>query len=98
MARSNRRRDDAVPLDLQRIHHGVPRTERYAGGDWAVRTVSGAQGGRSYRCPGCQQELTGIPHVVVWPTDGLGGVEDRRHWHTGCWGKRDERPPRGSYR
>jgi len=49
---------------------------------FSVRTVS-AGPGKTYRCPGCQQEIrAGTPHLVVIPA---GRVEDRRHWHTPCW-------------
>ena len=99
MPRANRRRDDSAPLDLARLSSAVTSEQRYAGSAWVVRRVSGANAGRAYRCPGCQQELRpGIPHVVVWPADGVGGVADRRHWHSACWAHRDRRHPKGSYR
>ncbi len=48
----------------------------------AVRAVSGEKG-KSYRCPGCQQEIRpGMPHLVVIAD---GDPEARRHWHTSCW-------------
>lgn len=63
-----------------------------------VRSVRGSDASRSYVCPGCQARLSGgIAHEVVWQADGLRGLEDRRHWHTGCWRARDRRPPRGSF-
>lgn len=47
-----------------------------------VRAVSG-QTGKTYRCPGCQQEIRlGTPHLVVASGDDM---EGRRHWHTPCW-------------
>jgi hypothetical protein len=47
-----------------------------------VRMVSGEQG-KTYRCPGCQQEIrAATPHLVVVERDD---VEGRRHWHTACW-------------
>ena len=65
---------------------GETTTERYAGSLWTVRRVSGARATRTYLCPGCQQEIAvGTPHVVAWPAEGVGGLGDRRHWHTGCW-------------
>lgn len=98
MPRANRRRRDAVPLDLGRVG-GQSTTERYGGREWTVRRLSGATSERAYRCPGCQQEVAaGVAHVVAWPADGIGGVEDRRHWHTGCWQRRDARPAGNSYR
>jgi hypothetical protein len=51
--------------------------------------VGSAAAGRSYRCPGCDQELPGgTPHVVTWPE---GHEDDRRHWHTACWSARGRR-------
>ncbi len=39
-----------------------------------------------YRCPGCDHEIRpGVGHVVAWPAEDYGTVQDRRHWHTGCW-------------
>jgi len=51
-----------------------------------------ASGLKTYRCPGCDQEIRpGTPHVVAWPGDERGDLTDRRHWHTGCWAARDRR-------
>ena len=70
------------------------RTEAGADGDWLVRTVPGAQATKQYRCPGCDQEIkSGVAHVVAWPADEHGSVEQRRHWHTGCWAARGRRGP-----
>ncbi|MDQ2781857.1 MAG: hypothetical protein M3Y26_04890 [Actinomycetota bacterium] len=97
MPRANRRRRDDPP-DVSRLG-GTTSTTSYAGGLWTVRRLSGAGSTHPYRCPGCQQEIApGIPHVVVWPADGVGGVGDRRHWHTGCWQRRDARPAGNAYR
>jgi hypothetical protein len=47
-----------------------------------VRAVSGEKS-KTYRCPGCQQEIRpGVPHLVVVTDEDLTG---RRHWHTPCW-------------
>lgn len=47
-----------------------------------VRAVSGERE-KTYRCPGCHQEIRpGTPHLVVVEHDD---VEGRRHWHTICW-------------
>jgi hypothetical protein len=63
-------------------------------GDWNVRRLSGSGSGRTYRCPGCEQELPAtVPHVVAWRVDG--DAADRRHWHTACWGARSRRRPGG---
>ena len=84
----------AEPVGLQRI-------EQHPDGDFVVRRVSGAGSTKTYRCPGCDQEVRpGVPHVVAWPADGLVGagqgaeVEGRRHWHSPCWAARDRRRPR----
>lgn len=56
---------------------------------WVVRRVGGRAEPKTYRCPGCDQELDARqPHVVAWPD---GRPDDRRHWHTPCWGARDRR-------
>ncbi|MEU5843897.1 ATP/GTP-binding protein [Rhodococcus sp. NPDC047139] len=61
---------------------------------FTVRTVPGSRATKPYRCPGCDHEIApGTPHVVAWPTDALGGAEDRRHWHNGCWSGRGTRRP-----
>lgn len=98
MPRANRRRREDSPLDLTRVGGGTT-SERYVGGLWTVRRVSGATASRSYLCPGCHQDIpVGLPHLVVWPADGVGGMGDRRHWHSGCWQRRDARPAGNAYR
>ncbi|HEY4017760.1 MAG TPA: hypothetical protein VGM75_03685 [Pseudonocardiaceae bacterium] len=63
-------------------------------GEWLVRKIPGAQATKVYRCPGCDHEIQpGVPHVVAWPALDYGSVQDRRHWHTGCWAARDRRGP-----
>ncbi|RZS32475.1 hypothetical protein EV193_112109 [Herbihabitans rhizosphaerae] len=70
------------------------RTESGPDGDWIVRSVSGSQTTKAYRCPGCDHEINpGTPHVVTWPAEDYGTVEDRRHWHRGCWDARGRRGP-----
>jgi len=65
-----------------------PAGERVEDG-FVVRRVAGTSSARSYRCPGCDQELRpGVPHVVAWPD---GQPDDRRHWHTACWDARGRR-------
>ena len=99
MPRANRRRRDDVPLNLDRAVGGAVRRESYAGGEWFVRRVTGAGASRAYLCPGCQQTIAmGTAHVVAWPADGMGGLDDRRHWHSGCWEARERRHPRGATR
>ncbi len=88
-----------VPLDVARVTGTAASEEAYRGSRWAVRRVTGASSTRAYRCPGCQQEIPpGLAHVVAWPAEGVGGLEDRRHWHSGCWERRDARPPGNAYR
>ncbi len=99
MPRMNRRRDDGDALGLGRLAGAVTSEERYAGRLWSVRRISGASSERTYRCPGCEQDIVpGTPHVVAWPADGVGGVGDRRHWHSGCWAARERRHPGGAIR
>lgn len=50
---------------------------------WDLRVVQPYQALKTYRCPGCDQEI--FPrtlHLVVWPH---GSPERRRHWHRACW-------------
>jgi hypothetical protein len=85
--------DDA---DERRSGFGMAlaRTESGPDGDWQVRHIAGAQATKVYRCPGCDHEiLPGVPHVVAWPALDQGSVQDRRHWHTGCWSARGRRGP-----
>lgn len=64
---------------------GVDLVESWPEGDWVVRAITAAATGKTFRCPGCDQEiLPATPHVVAWPAGG-GGAEDRRHWHRPCW-------------
>ncbi|HEY0638478.1 MAG TPA: hypothetical protein VGD67_12590 [Pseudonocardiaceae bacterium] len=72
------------------------RGESADDGEWLVRPVPGSAGGKTYRCPGCRQEIPpGTPHVVAWPADGgpFGGpgADERRHWHATCWQTRHRR-------
>ena len=52
-----------------------------------MRQQPGAGTTKTYRCPGCDQEIApGTPHVVAWPADGINvGVDERRDWHRSCW-------------
>ena len=93
MARGSRRgAREAAALEALRKDDDVGSL-RPSGGErvedgHVVRPLSGSAG-RSYRCPGCDQELPGAtPHVVVWPE---GREDDRRHWHTACWTARGRR-------
>jgi hypothetical protein len=65
--------------------------EGSAGEDWAVRPITGSATTKTYRCPGCDQEIRpGTPHVVSWPV-GDPDAARRRHWHTACWQARFRR-------
>ncbi|MDA8439119.1 MAG: hypothetical protein M0Z51_09705 [Propionibacterium sp.] len=68
--------------------HGTAEVK--SDGRWIVRSIPGARAGKVYTCPGCLQPIPpGTAHVVAWPAiPSLGstsGLEERRHWHTGCW-------------
>jgi hypothetical protein len=69
--------------------------QKWPDGDWVVRQVPGAAAAKTYRCPGCDQELLpGTAHLVVWPAHAP-GPEERRHWHNACWQRRPRRPGPG---
>jgi hypothetical protein len=69
------------------------RREVFRDLEYVVRPISGASATKSYRCPGCDQEIRpGQPHLVTWPADDPDAA-DRRHWHTACWSHRDRRAP-----
>jgi hypothetical protein len=54
-----------------------------------VRRVQPFQATKTYRCPGCNQEIApGTGHFVVVPIDA---PDLRRHWHRPCWDIRDRR-------
>jgi hypothetical protein len=92
--RNHRRRDDLRGLDDERVRRGVESVQAGHDGQWLVRAVPGGAATKTYRCPGCLQEIRpGVAHVVAWPADGRGDQGDRRHWHTGCWRARDRRGP-----
>jgi hypothetical protein len=95
MPRQNRRRrDEPGELEPGSLGRGAARLEAGPDGEWVVRTVTGAAAAKTYRCPGCDQEIRpGTPHLVVWP-EAESGLDNRRHWHTACWNARGRRPPR----
>lgn len=103
MPRSNRRRRAGRPSPGGA---GLPPSLRrpavtevtYAGQVWGVREVRPNDSGRSYRCPGCQGQVgADVAHTVVWPSESMQTVENRRHWHSVCWAARDRRRPGGSF-
>ncbi len=90
MARRRPHRDTHVPLRSA----AFTRVESDPGGDWYVRSVSGAAAAKDYRCPGCDQIIVrGTAHVVVWSAEEHGSLADRRHWHIPCWDARHRRRP-----
>jgi hypothetical protein len=104
MPRHNRRRrEEPATTDAASIGRGAVRSVEGPDGDWYVRPVTGAAATKSYRCPGCDQEIRpATPHLVVWPDDGAqvvlsaaggSGLRDRRHWHSTCWNARERRAP-----
>ncbi|OFJ55014.1 hypothetical protein [Mycolicibacterium grossiae] len=82
-------RPSAPRLDAQRVESGPD------GYDYHVRSIAGSRATKTYRCPGCDQEVRpGVAHVVVWRAEaGESAVEDRRHWHGPCWTHRMNRGP-----
>ncbi|MFQ6170098.1 hypothetical protein ACK8HX_00705 [Oryzobacter sp. R7] len=92
MPRANRRRRDLESRPLG--GSGEVSTQSWGGRPWYVRQLTGASSTREYTCPGCHQGLPpGVAHVVVWPAEGVGGVEQRRHWHSRCWQARHSARP-----
>lgn len=90
MPRSNRRRDEVEPLDLERVMRSRLRTETKRDGLWNVQPQSATSAVKEYTCPGCGLVIEpGVAHVVAWRADGLFGEADdlagRRHWHSHCW-------------
>ncbi len=62
------------------------------GEEWVVRRITGSTSTKTYRCPGCDQEIRpATPHVVAWLRDS---IDQRRHWHTPCWNARERRSVR----
>jgi hypothetical protein len=86
------RREDPPERGEDGGRHGLERTEEWSGEEWVMRPVAGSTG-KTYRCPGCDQEIPpGVGHVVAWPAHH--GADDRRHWHRACWNARERRTPR----
>jgi hypothetical protein len=90
--RNRPKRDERSLVDAESARRGVDTVQQWHDGDFLVRQVGASA--KTYRCPGCDQEIRpGVVHVVAWPADGRGDLTDRRHWHTGCWRARDRRAP-----
>jgi hypothetical protein len=91
------RRHPRSPADRARPAPDVAVPEEFPDGAWYVRRLTGVTVVKTYRCPGCDQEIPiGQPHTVAWRADSDGA--DRRHWHTQCWGARLRRHPPGGRR
>ena len=91
-----RRAGKSAPPADEPVRKGVEGRQQYQDGEWIVRSIFGGAATKTYRCPGCMQEIRpGIAHVVAWPADERGYESDRRHWHTGCSRARDSRGPGG---
>ena len=99
-----RRRKAGPPTGRSRLFGSADPVEEASDGDWVVRPVTGAATGKTYRCPGCDQEIRpGTPHLVIWPAypkdsdlepwDTASAADQRRHWHATCWRARARRRP-----
>ncbi|MGH3681889.1 MAG: hypothetical protein ACRDT2_16770 [Natronosporangium sp.] len=54
---------------------GAETEETWGGEVWRVRQIPGGAAVKSYRCPGCDQEIRpGVPHLVAWPVGFAGPV------------------------
>ncbi len=74
------------------ISHSFETVEEHFEGIYTVRKVTGSSSTKPYRCPGCDQLIpTATPHIVAWVDDDL---DNRRHWHSACWQKKDQRKPK----
>ncbi len=75
---------------------GDPRALESVAEGWHLRVVQPYRALKTYRCPGCDQEIfPRTTHLVVWPE---GSPEQRRHWHRACWARRFAQLTRASAR
>ncbi len=57
----------------------------------SLRAIQGHQATKSYVCPECNDVIEkGSSHLVVVPIDA---PDLRRHWHSYCWVRRQNRLP-----
>jgi hypothetical protein len=57
----------------------------YTPDDCEIRHVQPYQATKKYICPYCNNDIEiGLGHEVIVPIEM---VEDRRHFHSGCWKK-----------
>ena len=86
---SRGKKDDRDERDISTSSETV---EEHSDGIYMVRKITGSRSEKPYRCPGCDQIIpTATPHIVAWLEED---IDSRRHWHTPCWSKRNERKPR----
>jgi hypothetical protein len=70
----------------------LDETVDWAGAEYVARRLTGSATTKTYRCPGCDQEIRpATPHVVAWPAGDPDAAGLRRHWHSACWQARDRR-------
>lgn len=99
MSRRRRRKPQPPEAEPRPLVGGHETVEEWADGDWVVRRITGSSSTKPYRCPGCDQLIMpATPHIVAWPVDPVSftgtGLEERRHWHNGCWRARLNRKTR----
>ena len=92
MGRKHHRKPGASGAERGPGGLGARRVEDYDGEDWVVQSITGSSSTKTYRCPGCDQIIPmATPHIVAWLEYD---EESRRHWHTPCWSKKNNRGPR----
>lgn len=74
-------------MDLTRV------VDKYDG-QWNARPVTGTASTKPYTCPGCHRTIAmATPHIVAWPVEkallSADALEERRHWHTACWERKN---------
>ncbi|MFZ0529113.1 MAG: hypothetical protein WAL91_01080 [Propionicimonas sp.] len=72
---------------------GFARLVTKQDGEWMVQSMPADAAGKTYLCPGCNQQVhPGTSHLVAWPRiasiGSASAVDERRHWHTACWQRR----------
>lgn len=83
MPRKNRR-ERSEPRPLPSLWSS--RVRGPGGARFEMRPVTANGARKRYTCPHCFGAIfPGQAHVVAWPVADPGS---RRHWHTGCWGRR----------
>lgn len=90
MARKHRRASYSTrPLPKDGAGFYGTQEADYLGEVYLFRHVGASAAQKFYVCPGCNQNIPpGVAHIVAWPRDYGGRVDDRRHWHKGCWNRR----------